>query len=619
MRKILALIIALFFLLIPQSAFAQPNFKTDYNVTYNVLENALTHVAFDITLTNTSSQYYASSYSVQVGFEDIQNILVRDSGGAITPEIKKNEDGNMIVITFNDKIVGLDKKLNFSITFDTADIAKKTGKIWDINIPGLTKQNEYNTFNVKVIVPQFLGNPTYIKPDNGNLMKNNLSFTKEDLGESGISISFGNEQIYTFKLSYHLKNSNLFPIKTEIALPPSTNYQDVQIDSITPNPDNVTRDADRNWLAEYSLGSGEKLDIIVQGKAKVMLTPKKESLSETELKEYLKEQPYWQTSKKEIKDLAAKLKTPFDIYKYVVDHLTYDYARVQNSSPRLGAYQAFKNPSSAVCLEFTDLFIAIARAAGIPAREINGFAFTQNSKERPLSLVKDVLHAWPEYYDYNQQTWIMIDPTWSNTTGGTDYFYTLDYDHFAFIIKGVSSSYPVPAGGYKTPENNKTRDIDVGFEENFTPRAQTLTINTDFTESYFSGTDPQGNVLIWNNGNTLSTPQEVTITTNFLEPLSQKVYFAEIPPFGHVEIPVSFKGPPFLTNKTDAVRIAIGENYIFDEIKITPFVLNKWTISGGLIFVVIIIAISFTIYKFRHIRLSKPKEQDSLRGQGQKP
>ena len=42
---------------------------------------------------------------------------------------------NVIEITFNNKVVGLDKKLAFTISFDTLDITQKSGKIWDINIP----------------------------------------------------------------------------------------------------------------------------------------------------------------------------------------------------------------------------------------------------------------------------------------------------------------------------------------------------------------------------------------------------------------------------------------------------------------------------------------------------
>ena len=609
MKKILIILFVFIFslYLIPSHVFAESNFTTDYAVTYNVLENALTHVTFNITLANKTSQYYASSYSIQVGFKNIENVLASDNGGKITPQISKNDDGNNIEIVFNDRVVGLDKKLSFSISFDTKDIAQKSGKIWDINIPGLSEQKAYNAFNVNVIVPKFLGNPSYIKPDTGKLINNNLIFTKEELGESGISISFGKEQIYNFNLLYHLKNSNLFPVKTEIALPPSTNYQDVQIFSIEPNPQNVTRDIDGNWLAQYILAPGKKIDITVNGKAKIWLNPRKEQLSDTELKEYVKEQPYWETNKKEIKDLALKLKTPYAIYQYVVNTLTYDYNRVQENQPRVGAYGVLKNPSSAVCLEFTDLFIAIARAAGIPAREVNGFAFTQNSKERPLSLVKDILHAWPEYYDNELQGWIMIDPTWGNTTGGVDYFYTLDFDHFAFAIKGISSTYPIPAGGYKISDNAIGKDIDVKFGDNFAAQAQSLIISEDFAKGYFPGLNPQGNIFIKNNGQIISLPQEIVITTGFLQPLSQKIYLRAIPPFGFTKIPIKFKKPSFLTNKTETVRIAINDSYIAKKIRITPFILNQWTILGGTIFVSVIIGISFAIYKTGNLSFFRRK------------
>src|SRR3989344_2583826 len=155
-------------------------------------------------------------------------------------------------------------------------------------------------------------------------------------------------------------------------------------------------------------------------------------------------------------------------------------------------------------MEFTVLFIALARAAGIPAREVNGFAYTQNEKERPLSLVKDVLHAWPEYYDSDIQTWVMVDPTWGNTTGGVDYFYTLDFDHFAFVIKGVNSSYPIPAGGYKISQDLQTKDININFGDNFGTPTQTLSLSENFSDNYFSGANIQGNILIRNVGNLMS-------------------------------------------------------------------------------------------------------------------
>ncbi|MBI2049480.1 transglutaminase family protein [Candidatus Roizmanbacteria bacterium] len=582
------------------------NFLSDYNTTYNILETGVTEVTFDVSLTNQTSQYYASSYAINVGFKNIENIVAKDSSGIIPVKVTKNNDGNNINLAFAKKTVGIRNKLNFSVTLNTSDIAQKSGHIWDINIPGLAHQNEFNSFNVSVSVPETLGTPSYIKPDSGTLSGNNLYFTKEQLGESGISISFGKEEIYKFGLSYHLENSNLFPIKTEIALPPTTNYQDVLIEKIYPKPLNVLQDQDGNWLAQYIIFPSKKLDVKVTGKARNYLHPKKQKESKEKLSLYLKEQPFWETSNSNIIELAKTLKTPHEIYNYVVKTLKYDFSRVSGNLPRLGAGTVLRNPNSAVCLEFTDLFIALSRAAGIPAREINGFAYTQNSKERPLSLVRDVLHSWPEYYDYDLETWVMVDPTWGNTTGGIDYFTTLDFDHLAFAIKGASSSYPIPAGGYKT--SGKTKDVNVQFADNFNNSKEALSVIDKFNPDYSSLWNVTGDIQVRNIGNLASSPQTILVRSSLLTPSEKKISFGTIPPFGQLTIPVSFNKSSFLTNTTDTITIQLGENSIEKNIKISPLTINKWSIIGGISIVLAIIIFTIIINKTRHLSFSRKKK-----------
>src|SRR6185503_5658119 len=148
------------------------------------------------------------------------------------------------------------------------------------------------------------------------------------------------------------------------------------ITDITPKPINVIQDEDGNWLAQYRLLPTQKLDVTVAGVTQMQLVPKEQSISEKEIKLYTKELPYWETNSTTITALAKELKTPQAIYEYVVKTLTYDFSRVTDDKPRLGAVASLKNPTSAVCREFTDLFIALARATGIPAREVDGFAYT---------------------------------------------------------------------------------------------------------------------------------------------------------------------------------------------------------------------------------------------------
>ncbi|MGB9637503.1 MAG: transglutaminase domain-containing protein, partial [Microgenomates group bacterium] len=120
------------------------------------------------------------------------------------------------------------------------------------------------------------------------------------------------------------------------------------------------------------------------------------------------------------------------------------------------------NPAKATCSQFTDLFVALCRAAGIPCREVVGFAQTDNPQLKEISQKIDLLHTWPEYFNADKNTWIAVDPTFGNTTGGLDYFNKFDMNHFAFVIHGESDSLPTPPGSFI---NDNSKKIFVSFGE----------------------------------------------------------------------------------------------------------------------------------------------------------
>lgn len=588
---------SLFFI---QHVNAAENFTTQYAIIYQVKENGQTSANLAISLVNTTSQYYASSYKMQLGFENITNIKAYDGNGSIKPEITKNSQGGYdIALNFNNRVVGIGKTMTFNLSFDTPDIARKNGKIWEINIPGIVNQNDFSEFNVEVRVPKSFGKPTFIKPQQS---RNSLVFNKEQLGKSGISITFGNRQYFAYNLVYHLKNSNVFPVKTQIALPPTTNYQEVSLDSLSTPPVDVIRDVDGNWLAEYQLLPSQKLDVIAKGNVQLRLIPQRDPLTQKELSQYLSEKSYWQTSNPEIKKLAQTLKTPEAIYNYVVKNLTYDFSRVTSNKPRLGAASVLRNPSSAVCLEFTDLFIALSRAAGIPAREVNGFAFTENSRQRPLSLVADILHAWPEYYDREKETWVMVDPTWGNTTGGVDYFNILDFDHFTFVIKGLNSSFPIPAGGYKYSGDEQKKDVNVMLSENTMLKPALIQIVPNFSPEYASAIPIRGEIKVRNIGNSMSETQEIKITSS-LSPNSQLVILPKLPPFGSYIVPVEFNKTSFLTNKNHKITIQLAGLTTTSTIRVSPLLLANWKILGGIIGVISLLILLIVTLKTRRVSI----------------
>lgn len=598
----IGLFVYLYIGLFNHSYAATKYFDTGYDVVYTISDDGMTHVSINGTLTNTTSLVYATMYNIDFNFTTIQNLTASDKKGELVPRMKKSKNGIHVTLPFKDKVAGIGKSMQFSMSFDTPDIAKEQGNIWEVTIPEMNNQTTFTQLNVKVNVPPTFGPPSIIKP---HITNSDLLFTKNDLGNSGISISFGTKQAYTFRLIYHLKNTNVFPVKTEVALPPQTNYQVVVLQKLNPVPKNVVLDSDNNWIAQYYLLPSQQVDVTADGIITVSDQPTKELLTDQERTQDLQSQPYWDVTNPLILQKAKSLKTPEAIYNFVVETLHYDFNRINKNEPRLGAATVLQNPSSAVCLEFTDLFIALSRAAGIPAREVDGYAYTQNTTERPLSFVKDILHAWPEYYDSEKQIWIMVDPTWGNTTHNIDYFHQLDFDHVAFVIKGAESTYPIPAGVYKSSDDENKKDINMKFSAIIDPPQEQISFTPIVETKYFAGLPMGGQIQIKNTGEVLMQPREMLLTSDNLQPALQHIDLPSVPPYGIVDQTFTFQRLSFLTNATYPFTIQLAGHTMTDYIVATPFVLTKEVIIGGLFVVLFTIIIFIVARKAGRVHVSR--------------
>ena len=468
MRKIVwffGVLLYLFFL--PDKAFAQENFLIDSSVEYNINEYGLTTVTHNISLENAISTIYATSYSLSLSGIEPQN--PRASQGTKELELieKISDSGVDLEVKLEDPVVGKGKSQTFTLVFEDSSFANKTGEVWEVSVPRLLSPENFRTYKLNLLVPKSFGEMAFISPEpilESTEEDNNVYvFNKEDIAGSGVSAGFGNFQVFSFSLSYHLENPLGKQAYTQIAIPPDTSFQKVFYDSIDPQPENVYVDGDGNWLASYKLKSRERLDVSAAGSVQLFASPRPFPAPSKETLEVNKvPTEYWQSSNEKIISLAKTYDTPRKIYDFVTNYLTYDYDRVRPNVERLGALRALENPNNAICMEFTDLFIAIARAANIPAREVNGYAYSENPELQPLSLVADVLHAWPEYWNFDKNVWIPVDPTWGSTSAGVDYFSKLDLRHFSFVHHGADSSQPYPPGSYKLGPNPQ-KDVFVNF------------------------------------------------------------------------------------------------------------------------------------------------------------
>jgi len=296
-------------------------------------------------------------------------------------------------------------------------------------------------------------------------------------------------------------------------------------------------DPDGNWLATYQLTGKERKNITLRGKAKITAQKREEFFwpKTINLETNLSEQKYWPVNNSLITSQAEKLKNPREIYNFVVETLEYDLSQVNENSRRKGALAALNNPKQAICTEFTDLFIALARAKGIPAREINGYAYTTEAKLKPLGIVVDILHSWAQYWDEDSQEWQPVDPTWAKTTQGVDFFNRLDLNRLVLAIHGQNSQQPAPAGSYKT--NSSTgKDVQVTFGTFADFPESQIELEVILDQNLLNNKQKQGRLIVSNHQGIAHYPKNFVVKPEASINFKQNITDVVLPPFSQKEI-----------------------------------------------------------------------------------
>jgi hypothetical protein len=566
MRRFLCILVSFVLLMYIHPLTRASDFSADYDIDYAVSPNGSTIVTQKVSLTNNKTNLYPKQYTIAIDTANIKNVIAYDSKGMITPTITQREGKTEISLQFNEQVVGIGKTLSFELRYEQGDIADKHGNIWEVNIPGIENDPTIGSYTVNLRTPPSLGNNAYIKPAPASGRK----WVKNQMIQGGISAAYGEKQEFTAELSYDMENSKLTDALYEIALPPDTAFQRIQIQSIEPKPKDMTLDPDGNWIATYELTGNQKLHVVAKLAITTFVKPRTDfKQNEIIPSDYLKPQTFWETEDPVIKKIASQYKTPKEIFNFVVSTLSYNYDRTKDPYKRYGAKDSLKNPKDALCSEFTDLFIALSRSAGIPAREAVGYAYTTNTKLRPITAYGDILHSWPEYYDSDLKLWIPIDPTWTKTTKGIDYFDVLDFNHIAFVLHGIASDYPYPAGSFKQGSIPK-KNVTVAFsEKSIEAQKQSLTTSLSIPPQVEIGSVLTGTVTVQNTSG--SSVSDVMISINSEPyPFNNTKKESYIPPYGTVTIPFSIQTTGLIPKEKGKITVTTNGEVSTAEYTLTP-------------------------------------------------
>jgi len=598
------ILIIIFTFLFASPAFADEKFTNSYKVTYQITASGLTNVTEEITIVNKESNYYPKSQTFAFNYLNIGNIKASDQNGEFTPEITKNADTTTVVINFRSKNVGIGKQTKFALRYQTSDIASLSGEIWQILIPGIKNLERFDDFSLTLNIPENFPKIQYVSKE----PKTRWLWTKEDLGGNGIFLIFGEEQFYKASLGYFLDNPGLTPVLESITIPPNTNYQNVILNDISPEPTSSEKDMDGNWIFWYEMKPKQELKIKAEIVIDLMFNPKKSgNLSKKEIQTYTLSQKFWDFQ--DFGNASIKittLKTIREIYDFTVGTLTYNYNRLNKAPERFTAFSALQNPTNAICTDFTNVFIALARKNGIPAREVNGFAKSQSFELQPVSEEKDILHAWPEYYDFQKESWIMVDPTWENTTRGIDFFNKLDLNHITFVVKGASSETPFSAGSFKNPNVN-SKDVEVKYASK--NEYETISKNEEknkqinlfyeVEENQISGINLPGKIILQNK--TKIELQEINVKFNVNGKTGEKTISALIP-FETYEHNFTISDVKFWEKRDVKIKTIINGKSFSKTVHFIPIYLwqdNIWVVGGVgiLIFLTLCLAILYKTTK----------------------
>ncbi len=596
-KKILICIIFLFFI-VPAVHAEDQGYKNDYKVEYFVTEHndtLKTRVKFTVLITNLRTTEFVDK--VGLTFPDtfkISDVAAADQKGNIKPDIVTKEGKINITVAFNDPEFGQNSKNAFALEFTQDNLFRRFGNVWEVILPTIS-----NTTSYKVVVhlpPSTNKKISIAKPKPDTIDGNQITWLNPQ--SKTIYALFGGTQYYSLNLQYHLENPKLVPVYEDVAFPPDTLYQKMYLNSIEPTPAEVKIDEDGNLLGRYYLKPKQKIDIFYKGDAELHVAPREEVVPVT--RELLKKQKsyldastkYWNANSS---GATADLSTAAEIYAHLVKSFRYNYERLESSLTRLGAKEALVKPDLAVCTEFTDTFVSLARNKGLYAREIEGYGFTQDQRLRPLSLVSDVLHAWPEYYDTETDLWKPVDPTWENTSG-IDYFTSFDLNHIVFAIHGKDDEYPYPAGSYKL-EDSKDISVDVISEK---PAEKiSLTILKANLPSHITDREKsnlkfsiqnKSNVYIWN------TP--ITISHKNIKVGTTSVIIDSLPPYGTKEFSVPIYSDQVKKQLNASLQLTVFDNVIYQgAVIIVPYYYKI-----ALYISVIVIAITFIYFFLRYLR-----------------
>ena len=593
--------ISLFLLCAVRSVHASATVSTSLIDRYIVSTNSSVRVERTITFVNKLNDRSLESYTLYFNSQSVpQNISIQEDGKEATYTTRRENNMLALVITFTHPVTGAGKEKKLSIRYDFEGLVNNQQGYKELVVPVDPRNTEYEQYDIEVIAPSDFPVLGLSKPRVSTVGDHAYRWSNvQTFKEHSVYIAFGAHVFYTTELHYALKNDDDVAHRYEIPFIPDGAFQKVYIESMEPAPEKIRLDEDDNILGSYSVNSHSVLNITFRATVELSSTLRpeiqsylREKYKKVGMSRYLTQEKYWSLTQS-----LGTFDTSKDIYTYVVEKLSYDTSRITNELERMGAQWIVENPDRAVCMEYTDLFVALAREAGIGAREVVGYGVTGGDTLLPLSFLGDILHAWPEYYDTAREIWRPVDPTWGDTSG-VDYYSSLDLNHIVFVYHGRSAFFPLPPGVYKLKQN--TKDVYVASTTAIPHEVKTLTAIGE-TQRFTAGTKNVLKISLVSKSNVVQYNVAITVADEHGKTVVQQT-IPIVAPFQKKDMNISFEAPyKLLWHRGTYIIYADGKEVGTISYSMygryVAVLVRYWYILGGMCFIGLLLIFSTRITK----------------------
>lgn len=382
---------------------------------------------------------------------------------------KEAEDSTEVLVPYGSSI-GIKQSKEFKITYNNYGLIKKTGALTDIFIPGFWKdftfENENTLFSYKtrIKLAKSLGEVGFVVPvpleiiDTGDYLE--YSIGQESLVGSNMWLQIGNSQYYQFAIKQKVKASddinkgyfNEYRLIVPRDIVEAEVKQQVYFSKLEPPPKEVLNDDEGNLIAVFAIPSHEETIVSVEGYAHVSRLTTKitnsnsgklSDIPSTQFTKYLNSAEFWEVNDPTIKaranELLGGMSNVYEVietdYNHIVETIDYSEVKRFGINERQGALKTLQG-GAAVCMEYSDLFLTITRAQGIPARAAFGYGYDARLEEQGQDA-----HQWVQVFIPEQNEWISVDVTWGESGptligGDLNHFYT----HVAAIDPNTPAS-----------------------------------------------------------------------------------------------------------------------------------------------------------------------------------